>query len=241
MSDNSFTLDGQPVPFKTGQTIMDAALAADIYIPHLCHQPGYQPHGSCRLCLVEIDGRTVSACTQPALAGQIVRSVSEDLQAERKQLLQLLFIEGNHICPACEKSGACKLQALAYDVGMLESGFEQFFPASRIDASHADFLIDFNRCIACELCVRASRDIDGKAIFAISGRGGKRQLQINSNDGLLGSSNLSGDDAAAHICPVGAILPKHKAFRQPVGQRLYDLQPISQIDDVKPQEKAHGK
>jgi len=232
MAKLNFTLDGIEIVFSPGQTIMDAALAAGHYIPHLCHEPGYTPHGSCRLCLVAANGRMVSACTQPASSDLEVISNHESLTQHRRQLLQLLFIEGNHICPACEKSGNCKLQALAYDQGMLEPGFEQFFPRRRIDASHAGFIIDSDRCIACELCVRASRDIDKKNIFAIHGRGLKRQLVINSPSGELADTDFAATDKAAQICPVGAILPKHQAFRQSIGNRLYDRQPISQIDGV---------
>ena len=68
-SDATFTLDGKTIPFRPGDTIMDAALRAGEYIPHLCHNPEFKPHGSCRVCVVDIDGRNVSACTQPAAAG----------------------------------------------------------------------------------------------------------------------------------------------------------------------------
>ncbi|MES9913982.1 MAG: 2Fe-2S iron-sulfur cluster-binding protein, partial [Candidatus Sedimenticola sp. 4PFRAG1] len=61
-----FTIDGIKVPFQDGQTIMDAAMAAGVYIPHLCHNPEFRPHGSCRLCTVKVDGRTLAACTTPA-------------------------------------------------------------------------------------------------------------------------------------------------------------------------------
>ncbi|WP_143558533.1 (2Fe-2S)-binding protein, partial [Solemya velum gill symbiont] len=70
----SFTLDGKSIPFKEGDTIMDAALNAGEYIPHLCHEPGFTPHGSCRLCLVSLDGRNISACTLPAVDGSVVES-----------------------------------------------------------------------------------------------------------------------------------------------------------------------
>jgi len=116
----TMTIDGRAIPFAAGQTIMDAALAAQVYIPHLCHNPEFEPHGSCRVCSVVIDGRCAAACTTPAAPGQTVLSdTSEELSRYRLRLLQMLFVEGNHQCPACEKSGACQLQAVAYYVGML--------------------------------------------------------------------------------------------------------------------------
>ena len=227
----SFLLDGKEIPFTPGQTIMDAALAAGEYIPHLCHHPDYVPHGSCRVCLVKVRGRPVSACTAPAADGIQVESSSEEMQDTRRAILQMLFVEGNHVCPACEKSGACRLQALAYYTGMLTPRFPHFFPRRDVDASHPDFIIDFNRCILCELCVRASRDRDGKEVFAISGRGLESHLVVESPTGKLGDSDFEVTDKAAEICPVGAILPKHRGYDVPIGERLYDQEPISRLSD----------
>ena len=161
-----------------------------------------------------------------------MESATPDIQASRRTILQLLFVEGNHICPACQKTGACQLQAVAYYTGMLAPHFTHFFPRRDLDASHPDFVIDFNRCILCELCVRASRDLDGKDVFAISGRGIASKLVIESPTGRLGDSRFSADDRAAHVCPVGAILPKRGGYSVPIGQRLYDRAPISTVGDV---------
>jgi len=228
----TFTLDGVAIEFSDGDTIMDAALRAGAYIPHLCHNPEFTPHGSCRVCVVDINGRQVSACTQPAAAGLEVDNGSDTIVEERRNLLQMLFVEGNHVCPGCEKSGACQLQAVAYYTGMLSPHYTHFFPQRSVDASHADTAIDFNRCILCELCVRASRDIDHKQVFSISGRGIGSHLVINSPSGKLGDSAFSAGDKAAQVCPVGAILPKHRGYDQPIGKRLYDKQPISIVGDV---------
>lgn len=226
----TFKLDGREIPFQAGQTIMDAALAAGVYIPHLCHHPDYAPQGSCRVCLVEVGGRLVSACTAPATEGLVVDSSSEPIQATRRAILQMLFVEGNHVCPACEASGNCQLQAVAYYTGMLTPHFTHFFPQRWVDASHPDYIIDFNRCILCELCVRASRD-DGKRVFAISGRGLGSQLVIDSPSGRLGDSLFAASDRAAQVCPTGAIIPKHQGYDQPIGQRRYDLAPVNALSD----------
>jgi [NiFe] hydrogenase diaphorase moiety small subunit len=229
---NSFRLDGRDIPFTPGQTIMDAALAAGVYIPHLCHNPELAPHGSCRVCVVRAGGRMVSSCTAPAAVGLEVASETPDIQASRRAIVQMLFVEGNHICPACQKTGACQLQAVAYYTGMLEPHFTHFYPRRDLDASHPDFVLDFNRCILCALCVRASRDLDGKNIFAISGRGIGSKLIVESPTGRLGDSTFTAADRAAHVCPVGAILPKKNAYAVPIGHRLYDREAISTVGDV---------
>ncbi len=228
----TFRLDGVDIEFSEGETIMDAALRAGAYIPHLCHNPEFTPHGSCRVCIVEVNGGQVSACTQPAAAGLEVDNASDAIVEERRNLLQMLFVEGNHMCPGCEKSGACQLQAVAYYTGMLSPHYTHFFPQRSVDASHPDTAIDFNRCILCELCVRASRDVDHKNVFSLRGRGIDTQLTINSPSGKLGDSTFAATDKAAHVCPVGAILPKHRGYEQPIGNRLYDRQPISVVGDV---------
>ncbi len=225
---NYFYLDGKTIPFKPGQTIMDAALAAGESIPHLCHHPEFTPHGSCRICIVRSNGRTFSACTQPASQEMEVENNTPAINQQRRALLQMLFVEGNHICPGCEKSGDCQLQAIAYELEMLTPRFTHFFPHREVDASHPDLILDFNRCILCELCVRASRDMDNKNIFEISGRGMKAHLTINSASGKLGDSQINSSDRAARICPVGALLPKGEAYKKPIGQRRYDQTPISQ-------------
>ena len=229
---STFLLDGKTIPFTEGQTIMDAALAAGEYIPHLCHNPEFTPHGSCRVCVVNINGRFTSACTQPAVDGMEIDNSSRQVNDYRKSLLQMLFVEGNHVCPACEKSGACQLQAVAYYVGMLSPRFTHFFPRRDVDASHPDIAIDFNRCILCELCVRASRDVDGKNIFAVNGRGIKAHLVVDTPSGKLGDSAITAQDKAVQVCPVGAILPKNRGYDAPIGQRLYDRFPVSVVGDA---------
>jgi [NiFe] hydrogenase diaphorase moiety small subunit len=225
--DGHFTLDGQDVPFREGETLMQAATRAGHWIPHLCWHPEFPPHGSCRLCLVEVNGRTTAACATRAAPELEVVNRSEALDGQRRTLLQLLFVEGNHFCPSCEKSGNCLLQATAYEMDMEGPHFEEMYPDRPVDASHPELLLDFNRCILCELCVRASRDVDGKNVFAIGGHGIGTHLLINSESGRLADTPMAPTDRAASICPVGVILPKRRGFAVPIGERRYDAQPLS--------------
>jgi [NiFe] hydrogenase diaphorase moiety small subunit len=251
LTPNTIHIDGQEIPFKDGQTIMDAAFAAGVYIPHLCHRPGLTPHGSCKLCTVNIqdrivsssasdrrtqakftvdtEGRSVSACTTPAIAGQQIDNNTLALNEVRKTIIQMLFIEGNHLCPSCEKSGDCTLQAVAYHLGMLDGHFPQFFQHREVDASHPTVMLDRDRCILCELCVRASREVDGKNVFAIAGRGITAHLIVNSSSGKLADSDLETVDMAVHICPVGAILIKEHGYEVPIGRRTFDLHQVGEI------------
>jgi [NiFe] hydrogenase diaphorase moiety small subunit len=224
----SFTLDGEDVPFRPGETILQAAQRAGHYVPHLCWHPEFHPHGSCRVCTVKVNGRAGAACTVQAAAGLAVESSTDELNAHRKTLLQMLFVEGNHFCPSCEKSGNCLLQATAYEAGMEGPHFEEFYPDRPVDASHPDILLDFNRCILCELCVRASADVDGRNIFAIAGHGIDTHLVVNSPSGKLGDTDMTLADRAASICPVGVILPKRRGFAVPIGERRYDVKTVAE-------------
>jgi [NiFe] hydrogenase diaphorase moiety small subunit len=163
----------------------------------------------------------------PARAGLSVESETAELNAERRMMVQLLFVEGNHFCPSCEKSGHCKLQAVAYDLGMTSPRFDHFFPDRPVDATHPDLMLDFNRCILCELCVRASAEVDGKHVFALGGRGMQKHLVVNSTSGLLRDSEVSKTDKAVEVCPVGVIIRKRVGFATPVGARRFDERPIS--------------
>ena len=183
---------------------------------------------------MRIGARLAAACTTPAQAGMRVENDTAELVARRRTLLQLLFVEGNHFCPACERSGSCALQATAYAMGMLTPHFDHFYPDRPIDASHPDVLLDFNRCIACALCVRASRDVDGKHVFALAGRGLHTRLVVDSASGLLADTDFSADDRAAQVCPVGAIVRKRVGFARPIGRRVYDVHPIDAADGAAP-------
>lgn len=229
---HTFTLDGKTIPFAEGQTIIQAARAAGVFIPHLCYHPEFKPHGSCKLCTVKVNGRQTASCTLRVAPGMLVESDTEELNAERRALTQMLFVEGNHFCPSCEKSGDCQLQATAYHLGMMSPHFDHFFPSRPVDASHPELLLDFNRCILCSLCVRASRDVDGKNVFGLSGRGIQTHLIVNARSGRLADTDIAVTDKAVQVCPVGVILRKRRGFQTPIGERIYDRQPISETDQA---------
>jgi [NiFe] hydrogenase diaphorase moiety small subunit len=223
----TFLLDGAEVPFETGQTVMQAALAAGHYVPHLCYHPDFKPHGSCKVCTVQVSGRTAAACTLPAQPGLEVQSNTDDLNRKRQTLVQMLFVEGNHFCPSCEKSGDCLLQAVAYDLGVMSAELDYLFPDRPLDASHPDILLEFNRCILCELCIRASAEVDHKNVFALSGRGITKHLIVNAESGRLGDTDIALTDKAMEVCPVGVILRKRVGFQVPIGERRFDRRPVS--------------
>lgn len=220
-----FNMDGKEVKAEKGQTIMEAADKAGIYIPRLCQSSELKPHGSCRVCSVKVNGRFQAACTQPAEPNIEVECETEEINKHRMTIVEMLFVEGNHFCPSCEKSGNCELQALAYKLGMMAPSMPYLFPDRKLDASHPEIFIDRNRCILCGRCVEASKTEDGKNVFGFVGRGLDKQIAVNSDIGLAGT-NMKATDKAASVCPVGCILVKKVGFKVPVGQRKFDNKPI---------------
>ncbi len=234
MSDIRFTIDGKECLAKPGQTIVEAAKAHGVWIPVLCHFEGLKPVGSCRICTVRVGGRFMAACTQPVVEGMAVENTAPDLEDMRKALIEMLFVEGNHLCPSCEKSGNCELQGLAYRYQVMVPRFPYVWPRREIDASAPLLMLDGNRCIQCLRCVRACRAKDGRKVFAAVDRGPHVKIEVDKKL----AARLSEAEArrAMDVCPVGAILKKETGFAVPIGRRKFDRAPIG--NDV---EKGQGR
>lgn len=224
MSDIHFTIDGKPCVARPGQTIVEAALANGVWIPVLCRFEGLKPAGSCRICTVRVAGRFMAACTQPVTEGMAVENEVADLEDMRKALVEMLFVEGNHFCPSCEKSGNCELQALGYRYRLTAPRFPYLWPGRAIDAGSPFLMLEHNRCIQCRCCVQAVKAKDGRKVFAAVERGGRVSIEV---DGKL-AAKLSEEEArkAMELCPVGAIIKKRTGFAVPIGKRKYDHAPI---------------
>jgi [NiFe] hydrogenase diaphorase moiety small subunit len=164
------------------------------------------------------------------MEGAVVENNTPELSEYRRNIVDMLFVEGNHYCMFCEKSGFCELQALAYRFGITAPKYKFMFPNREIDMSHPQVYIDHNRCILCGRCVQASQVMDGKNIFQFVGRGIRRRLEVNGDS--LSQTDLKVTDEAVSVCPVGALMRKRVGFEIPVGRRRYDETPIG--DDIEP-------
>jgi len=225
MSDKiKFEIDGVECKSYKGQYIVDAAKENGIYIPTLCNIQGMKPRGACRVCSVRVNGKIMTSCTTPVTPGMIVENKDEDIQDLRKAIVELMFAEGNHFCPSCEKSGDCELQALAYRLKIMVPRFPFQFQERPIDASHPKLIKDHNRCILCKRCIRAIKDEKGRSIFTYAKRGTNLEIIMDTKLSKNMSDKLVQD--AADICPVGALIVKEKGFRTPIGKRKYDKKPI---------------
>jgi len=219
-----FEIDGKPCYGEEGQLVIDAAKANGVFIPSLCHFEGVKPAGSCRLCTVKVNGRTMSACTTPVAEDLVVENEIPELNNLRKSIIEMLFVSGNHFCPSCEKSGNCELQAMAYRYQMMVTRYPYEFSINNVDAQPDHLFLDRNRCILCKLCIRTITK-DGKNVFAFRGRGGEH-LQVVMDEELASRMTEEEAQGAMDICPVGAIIKKEQGFIVPIGSRKFDKTPI---------------
>ena len=226
------TIDGVPCNARRGQYILETARTNNIYIPSLCNYPGLKPRGGCRICNVKVNGKMMTACTTPIGPDMNIESNTNEINDLRKAIIELLFVEGNHYCPFCEKSGNCELQALAYRFNIMAPRFPYQFPKRDIEAGNPKLIKEQNRCIACKRCIRGIKDKSGRSIFALKKRGHK---QVVSVDTKL-SADISDELAmkAMEICPVGSILRKEVGYKIPIGERKFDKHPIGyEIESTK--------
>jgi len=208
-------IDGKTIEVPEGTTVLRAAAAAGVEIPTLCDHPQLTPYGSCRLCLVEVEGaRTLqTACTLPVTNNMVVRTDNERIRAARKFVLTLIFSERNHFCPYCQVSGGdCELQNAAYHEEMSYWPLQPTWQTYSVDASHPYFVLDHNRCILCRRCVRACAEMVGNFTLGFEERGAKSFL-IADYGVPLGESSCISCGTCVQICPTGALIDRQSAYR----------------------------
>ena len=221
------TIDGAEVSAEAGTMLVDVAADNGTYIPTLCYIRGKPCLGTCRACSVKVNGAVQASCTVPVSDGMVVEVNSDpEIVDMRKAMVELLFSEGNHNCPSCEKSGRCELQATGYEVDMMVSRFRYKFTPRTVDHASKSIWLERDRCIFCQRCVEFITDkASGKKIFSIEGRGSKASIEIDvALADLMPPEQVS---EAADICPVGCIIEKGRGFNDAIGKRLYEVKSIS--------------
>jgi len=206
----TLTIDGQMISAHAGVTILAAAREHGIRILTLCHLEGLSDVGACRLCLVEIEGqnRLQPACVTRVEENMIVRTTSPRLQKYRRMLLELLFSEGDHICPVCVANGACELQDSANELGMDHVRFDYLHSPHTLDASHDRFVIDHHRCILCTRCLRVCDEIEGAHTWDIAGRGHTAFLVSDLAEEWGKARSCTACGKCLLVCPTGALFEK---------------------------------
>ncbi len=208
------TLDGRSVTAFPGETLWQVARRAGETIPHLCHRdaPGYRSDGNCRACMVEIEGERVLAasCIRPAAPGMVVKSAtSERAKGAREAVLELLLADqpgreqgpdrSSHFWKTVERAG---LDAAA----VRERLPARRSDAPRPDASHPAMHVDLGACIACNLCVRACREVQVNDVIGLAHRGAETKVVFDFDD-PMGASTCVACGECVQACPTGALMP----------------------------------
>lgn len=220
MKNVTFKIDGRTCTGEQGQNLIEAAKRNGIFIPTLCYFKHLNPIGSCRVCTVKTKGKTMAGCTLTVDEGMEFEVNTPELLDARKAILEMMFVEGNHFCPSCEKSGDCQMQNLGYETGIRYTRFPHLFVDRIVDARPERIVVNQNRCIKCKRCIEEIITNDGKKVFNLTNRGNETLVSIDYEQ----EAKLSEAEAehAMHICPTGSILVKGKSFGKPFGNRQYD-------------------
>lgn len=217
-----FTVDGRKVEAVAGSNLIEALRKNGTQIPTLCWDPGIEPClGTCRVCVVKKNGRDVTGCTQVVQAGDQIEVASRDLENLRRGVTELLFSEGNHFCPGCEKSGDCGLQKVGYDQGITHSRFPYKFTHYELDYRGKHLLIERNRCIHCKRCTDLFVDDKGRKVFRFTGKGHETRVEMDHS--LEAEMSIHKKREAVSLCPTGAIIMKGQGFDRPIGTRKNDV------------------
>lgn len=223
----NITIDGKNIQAEEGKNLVQVAKENGIFIPSLCYYEHIEPPlGTCRVCTCRINGKYGPACTEKVTEGLSVEVNDPELNDTRKALVEMMFAEGNHVCPACEKSGNCDLQHMGYELGVSSSRFQHLFKDRIIDFKPKRLIMEHNRCIKCLRCVVDVLTDDGKKVFTYQNRGNETFVGVDYEQ----EARLSEEQAlnAMKICPTGAIIVRGVSIAEPFGDRKFDLESVQQ-------------
>ncbi len=209
-ADATVTIDGRQVTVPAGTSVMRAAAVAGIDVPKLCATDSLKAFGSCRMCLVEVDGArgTPASCTTPCADGMVVSTQTEQVQRLRRNVMELYLSDHPADCQGCAR-GSCEMQAMAVTVGAVEARYgngRDHLAESSYDASNPYFDYDPAACIVCSRCVRACGEVQGTFALTVEGRGFDSRITPGGTDFL--SSECVSCGACVQACPTSALQEK---------------------------------
>jgi len=206
----TITINGTALQVPETKNVLDCALDAGIYVPHLCHHPNLSAVGSCRMCIVEVAGEdeVVTSCTLKPYEGLVVKTDSDRIRSLRNLALELLLAGHPEECSTCPKYGCCELQSLIQYIGANPARLKHRSKGMKVEENHPLIVHDMNRCVLCGRCVRACDELRGVKILHF------KKKDHESYIGTLHAKLLQDSDcrfctACVEVCPTGAIRDKH--------------------------------
>ncbi|MDE0037407.1 MAG: formate dehydrogenase subunit alpha [Gammaproteobacteria bacterium] len=204
------TIDGAPIRVAAGTSIMRAAREAGLDIPKLCATDNLKAFGSCRVCLVEVEGRRglIASCTEPVQEGMVVRTQTEQVARVRRGVMELYISDHPLDCLTCPANGDCELETVAGTVGLRDVRYDDGANhlGAVMDTSNPYFQFDPSKCIVCSRCVRACDEVQGTFALTIDGRGFGSKV-ATSDDSFFDSECVS-CGACVQACPTATLIEK---------------------------------
>jgi formate dehydrogenase (NADP+) alpha subunit len=211
MNEVTLLIDQREVTVPKEFTLLQAAEKAGVKIPTLCHLKGLNPCSACRICVVEVEGarNLVPSCSYPVGPGIKVKTRTDRVLKARRLVMELILSDHPLECMICDKTGSCKLQDVAYELGLTGSrmkGEQHRYP---VDLSNPFIVRDYNKCILCERCTRICDEIQGSSAIEYAYRGFKAKVAVPYDRGLAESDCVFCGQCVS-VCPVGALTERSR-------------------------------
>ncbi|GAB4390042.1 MAG: formate dehydrogenase subunit alpha [Thermodesulfovibrionales bacterium] len=207
----TITINGKRISLEKPTTVLEAAKANGISIPHFCHHPLLEQYGGCRMCLVEVEKmpKLQTSCTLTVTDGMVIRTESPEISKARKAVLEFLLINHALECPVCDKAGECKLQDYTMRYGPTAGRFEEGKRKHPESLDDPVIVRNMERCILCTRCVRMCDGVQGASAISITGRGNHSFMEPFSG----GRYDCEYCGNCLTVCPVGAIMSRLHRYR----------------------------
>lgn len=201
----NLTIDNRPVSVPEGTTIMRAAASVGIMIPHLCYLEGINEIGACKVCVVEMQGKTklITSCNNPVEEGMVLYTNSPKVRRVRRTNVELILSQHDCTCAMCVRSGNCNLQKIANDLGIIEIPYKKEVPTAPWDHSYP-FIKDAGKCIKCMRCVQICDKVQDLHIWDVQNTGSRTTVDVSMNK-CIEESDCSNCGQCVTHCPTGAL------------------------------------
>lgn len=254
MENQKFVLiEGKKVAIEGEKNVLELVRKAGYNIVTFCYQPELAAFGACRMCLVEVDGKVVTSCTVPPKDGMQIRVHTDQVRKLRRINLELMLASGNHDCTLCGKSGNCKLQKLAKDMGVTQIRFKKKKVDSTRDVTAPALVRDPSKCILCGNCVRICNEVQGIGAIDFAYRGYKAKIASAFDTNMCDNKECVSCGQCARVCPTGALMPNpaeveevYKAINHPTKKVAVHIAPavrvgLGEVFGIKPGVSVDGK
>lgn len=201
----NLTIDNRPVSVPEGTTIMRAAASVGIMIPHLCYLEGINEIGACKVCVVEMQGKTklITSCNNPVEEGMTLYTNSPKVRRVRRTNVELILSQHDCTCAMCVRSGNCNLQKIANDLGIIEIPYQKEVPTAPWN-HHYPFIKDAGKCIKCMRCVQICDKVQDLHIWDVQNTGSRTTVDVSMNK-CIEESDCSNCGQCVTHCPTGAL------------------------------------